>query len=247
MEKSKVLIQFLLIFRQSGDVLFFLYARRLRGYTATIFLSNGPFPTFFLPNVCQLRSRHIGKYVHAIEREIIFSPNCSKFVAECDWNSKSSQNVRKLGLFWKNRWVFRKKNLKFFKIPKSGKFAVECVSNGIISLKCHLRPNYEVFLAQSQKTLNVGKISKYDEKRVFFQEKKCFHFFDSLLYKNGKAQNMRLVADRLVLLSLKCYWLHLVWTFPSLCPIRPSVLKVHLCSSVSQIIVLFDLVRTMEI
>ena len=34
-EKSKVLIQFLLIFRQSGDVLFFLYARRLRGYTAT--------------------------------------------------------------------------------------------------------------------------------------------------------------------------------------------------------------------
>ena len=35
MEKSKVLIQFLLVFRESGDVLFFLYARRLRGYTAT--------------------------------------------------------------------------------------------------------------------------------------------------------------------------------------------------------------------
>ena len=34
-ENSKVSIQFLLIFRQSGDVLFFLYARRLRGYTAT--------------------------------------------------------------------------------------------------------------------------------------------------------------------------------------------------------------------
>ena len=35
-EKSKVLIQFLLIFRQSGDVLFFLNVRRLRGYTATM-------------------------------------------------------------------------------------------------------------------------------------------------------------------------------------------------------------------
>ena len=35
MEKSKVLIEFLLIFRQSGDVLCFLYARRLCGYTAT--------------------------------------------------------------------------------------------------------------------------------------------------------------------------------------------------------------------
>ena len=33
-EKSKVLLQFLLIFRQSGDVLFFLHARRLREYTA---------------------------------------------------------------------------------------------------------------------------------------------------------------------------------------------------------------------
>ena len=32
---SKVSIQFLLFFRQSGNVLLFLYARRLRGYTAT--------------------------------------------------------------------------------------------------------------------------------------------------------------------------------------------------------------------
>ena len=36
MEKSKVLIQFLVIFRQFGDVLSFLYGRRLRGYTATL-------------------------------------------------------------------------------------------------------------------------------------------------------------------------------------------------------------------
>ena len=35
MENSKVLLQFLVIFRQFGDVLSFLYARRLRGYTAT--------------------------------------------------------------------------------------------------------------------------------------------------------------------------------------------------------------------
>ena len=35
-EKSKVLIQFLVFFRQFGDVLSFLYARKLRGYTATL-------------------------------------------------------------------------------------------------------------------------------------------------------------------------------------------------------------------
>ena len=38
MEKSKILIQFFVIFRQFGDVLSFLYARRLRGYTATAVL-----------------------------------------------------------------------------------------------------------------------------------------------------------------------------------------------------------------
>ena len=37
-EKSKTSVQFSLIFWQSGDVLFLLYACRLRGYTATLAL-----------------------------------------------------------------------------------------------------------------------------------------------------------------------------------------------------------------
>ena len=58
MEKSKVLMQFLVIFRQFGDVLFFLYARRLRGYTATLPLfvkghSHGQSPFLF-----SMRSAH---------------------------------------------------------------------------------------------------------------------------------------------------------------------------------------------
>ena len=36
MEKSEVFIQFLLIFRRLWDVLFVLYARRFRVYTATL-------------------------------------------------------------------------------------------------------------------------------------------------------------------------------------------------------------------
>ena len=55
----------------------------------------------FLPDICQLRSRHIGKFVHASEREIFFWLNCSKFAVESDWNSKICQNVRNLGLSWK--------------------------------------------------------------------------------------------------------------------------------------------------
>ena len=46
--------------------------------------------------------------VHVSERENVFSLNYSKFALECDWNSKISQNLQNLGLFWKNRSVFRK-------------------------------------------------------------------------------------------------------------------------------------------
>ena len=39
-------------------------------------------------------------------------------------------------------------------------------------------------LTKSQKTLNAGKIRKYDEETVFFR-KKSFHLFKSLLCKKG--------------------------------------------------------------
>ena len=61
-----------------------------------------------------------------------FPPNYSKFAVECDWNNKISQNVQNLG-FLKIDGFFEKKLEFFFKIDKGGKFAVECVSNGIIS------------------------------------------------------------------------------------------------------------------
>ena len=95
------------------------------------------------------------------------------------------------------------KKLNFFKVVKSGKFAVECILNGIISKKCLPRSNYEVFLAKNQRTLNVRKIRNYDGERVFFQETKRFHLFKNLPYKNGKAQNMPVVASRLV-----CFIVH---------------------------------------
>ena len=68
------------------------------------------------------------------EREFSFWLNCSNFAVECDWNSKISQNVQKFGVFFKKKQMgFSKKILNFFEIPKGGKFAVESVSNGIIS------------------------------------------------------------------------------------------------------------------
>ena len=96
---------------------------------------------------------------------------------------------------------FSKKILIFLKIAKRGKFAIECVSKGVISLKCLFRPNYVVFLAKDQKILTFGKIRKCDEGRVFFSKKKRFHPLKLNLYQYGKAQNMPVVAGAVL---LKC-------------------------------------------
>ena len=50
---------------------------------------------FFLPDACWLRSRHIGRFIHATEREFIFWRDFSKFAVEGDWNSKTF----KIGFF----------------------------------------------------------------------------------------------------------------------------------------------------
>ena len=45
------------------------------------------------------------------------------------------------------------------------------------------RPNYEVFLAESQKNLKVGKFIKYNEERGFFREKNVFIFSKAFFQK----------------------------------------------------------------
>ena len=51
--------------------------------------------------------------VHVSEDGNFFSPNCSAFAVECDWNSKTSQNERKL-FFFQKKDVFFEKNLELF-------------------------------------------------------------------------------------------------------------------------------------
>ena len=94
----------------------FYFAPYSEEYESKIFIKWAISDVFFLPDVCQLSSRHIDKYVHATEGEIIFWPNCSKFAVENAWNSKIPQNVRSLGLlqkkidvfFWGKSWIFSK-------------------------------------------------------------------------------------------------------------------------------------------
>ena len=58
------------------------------------------------------------------------------------------------------------------------------------------------FWQKTLKTLNVGKIRKYDEEKVFFEEK-MFSSSKTASLPNWEAQNMPVVAGRLVDYVLK--------------------------------------------
>ena len=62
------------------------------------------------------------------------------------------------------------------------------------------------FDKKNQKIFKVGKVIKYDEESVF-SRKKRFHLLKSLLYKNGKAQNIPVVAGCLVQINIS----NLLW------------------------------------
>ena len=84
-------------------------------------------------------------FIHTSER--------FQFAVECDWNSKISQNARKLGFSERLGDFFWKKS----EFTKSGKIAVECVSIGMISENCLFRPEYEVVLTKKPENFQRGK------------------------------------------------------------------------------------------
>ena len=80
--------------------------------------------------------------------------------------------------FWKNRWVFSRKNLNFFKMANSGKFAVECVSNDILIKMCFFHLKWGIF-AEFRELQNL--MVKEFEKNTFILLK---GFFDKLGGRN---------------------------------------------------------------
>ena len=72
----------------------------------------GHFHRFFSPDICQLRSRHIAKYVHITEREIMFWPNCCKFAVECAWNLVRFLKTFEIWVFFEKVYGFLEKKLR---------------------------------------------------------------------------------------------------------------------------------------
>ena len=107
-------------------------------YTRKIFEA----PTPILP-IDSFRHRTI------FDIESLSSRNYSNFAMECEWNSDFSQSVQNLRLLWKKLIVFFRKSGIFSKITKGSIFAVECVSNNIVSENWLLHLLCQVFPQKS--------------------------------------------------------------------------------------------------
>ena len=73
-----------------------------------------------------------------MEPEFLKTDKIGRFDVECDWNSKISQNFRKLG-FLLEKMGFPKKTLKFLKMARCIKFAREC------NCKSKISQNFQTF------------------------------------------------------------------------------------------------------
>ena len=85
------------------------------------------------------------------ELEIIFSPNCSKFAVECDWNRKNSQNVQIWGFFGEVDRFFRKIILKLFQNRYMWQIFSRMRLKCYFFLKMSFHLSFEVFFGENQK------------------------------------------------------------------------------------------------
>ena len=130
-----------------------------------------------------------------------FMTKLKTFAVECNWNKNISWNVQNLGLFLKKMFGFSKKDLICFQNLQSWQICYRLIIKWFYFLKRSFPPHLWDFSAKSQIILNVGNFINYHAKRAFFREKKRFHLFKSLPYRNGKARKMPLVAGPLVAIS----------------------------------------------
>ena len=86
-----------------------------------------------------------------------------------------------------------KLNLNFFEIAKGGKFGIEWVSDNFISLKCLFHLKYGIFWWKSRKFLNSENFNNMQSIL-----KKRFDPFKRPIHQNGKAEDVPVVAGRLV-------------------------------------------------
>ena len=92
---------------------------------------------------------------------------------------------------------FLRKNDFFFKFAKGGIFASMRI-NWFYFLKCFFSALIMRCFWQKLGKFSMLEKLKFMMKIEYFFERKRFHLFKSLLYKNGKAQNMLVVAGRFV-------------------------------------------------
>ena len=84
------------------------------------------------------------------------------------------------------------------------KIFVECISVGIFSKKC-LHSIIVTFFAKDEKIFKVGKIKNFSDETELFEKKRSQ--LKMQLYKNGKAQNVPVIAGRFFIVNCRYFFL----------------------------------------
>ena len=147
---------------------------------------------FFLLVVFQLRSGHVGKFVLFLI--VNFS---TKLLKICLYMRLKAWNFRKRSkfgsFFWKNRWIFTETS--FFSKSSKDENLLQNAYQMVFFLENAFSALMRFFC---QKIRKLWTLEKLEKRMKCFREKKRFHLFKVVFYKNGKAQNMLVVAGRLV-------------------------------------------------
>ena len=132
-----------------------------------------------------------GKRCHLLGSYYLYYEQQNLHLKRCVFSErKNSHKFQILGFFLKKIWIFREKNLNFFKIAEGRKFAAESVSIGMISQKCLFCPNYEVFFGKKIRKLSALEIlENMMRKNCLFEKKNLTIFLKAFFTKMRRRKN----------------------------------------------------------
>ena len=107
------------------------------------------------------------------------------------WKSKISQDVPNLGLLWKNRLDFRKKNLNFFQNGYGWQICCIMVIKWFYFSKISSALINRFFLEKIRKLWTLENLEIMKKKECFLEKKNVFTFLQAFFTKMGRSKVCR--------------------------------------------------------
>ena len=169
-------------------------------FSHTMCVGNRPRLVFIFGHIYKMegkssaqRERFFTRFCQLCSRLFPFFTKLCTFAIECDWIASPKRT--KFGflkkLYFLEKFEFFSKSVKVAILLVNAYQMVLFLWNVFLALIIW-------FLAKIRIFLKLEKLGNTMKNECFFEKKNSFHLFKSLLYKNGKAVNMPVVAGRLV-------------------------------------------------